>query len=224
MECMLRIKRAGRRTNGSKRNLGLEANHGQQRDVPFRDMKCHRSHWRLLPEDNQNFSLSNMATEGKRFKTIFEPFRVKSVEPIRQTTREERERFLAQSNYNLFLVKAENVLIDLLTDSGTGAMSSSQWAGMMQGDESYACSASFYRFEAAIKDITGFDHIIPTHQGRAAERILFGTVLKDGDIVPNNTHFDTTRANIEFKSAIAVDIPIQEAKNPRFHSSIQRKH
>ncbi|MCB8980409.1 MAG: tryptophanase [Ardenticatenaceae bacterium] len=149
-----------------------------------------------------------------KFKTIIEPFRIKMVEPIRQTTREERERLLAEAHYNLFLLKAEDVLIDLLTDSGTGAMSSGQWAGMMLGDESYAGAKSFYKFETAVRTITGLKHVIPTHQGRAAERILFGSVLKPGDIVPNNTHFDTTRANTEYRGATALDIPIPEAHDP----------
>ncbi len=149
------------------------------------------------------------------FKTIIEPFRIKTVEPIRHTSRAERETALRQAGYNLFLLKAEDVLIDLLTDSGTGAMSSAQWAGMMQGDESYAGATSFYRFEAAVREITGLKHVIPTHQGRAAERILFGSILKPGYIVPNNTHFDTTRANVEYRQATALDIPIPEARQPQ---------
>jgi tryptophanase len=149
-----------------------------------------------------------------QFKTIIEPFRIKVVEPIQPTTREEREQKLKDAGYNLFLLKAEDVLIDLLTDSGTGAMSSAQWAGMMRGDESYAGATSFYRFEQAVQEITGFKHVIPTHQGRAAERILFGTVAQPGQIIPNNTHFDTTRANIEFRGATALDIPIPEGKQP----------
>ncbi|HID53604.1 MAG TPA: tryptophanase [Anaerolineae bacterium] len=149
-----------------------------------------------------------------QFKTIIEPFRIKTVEPIRQTTRAERETLLAEAGYNLFLLKAEDVLIDLLTDSGTGAMSSGQWAGMMLGDESYAGAKSFYKFETAVTNITHFQHVIPTHQGRAAERILFGSALKEGDIVPNNTHFDTTRANIEYRGATALDIPIPEGRDP----------
>jgi tryptophanase len=148
------------------------------------------------------------------FKTIIEPFRIKTVEPIRHTSRAEREAALAAAGYNLFLLKAEDVLIDLLTDSGTGAMSSGQWAGMMQGDESYAGARSFYRFEAAVQEITGLKHVIPTHQGRAAERILFGSTLKPGDIVPNNTHFDTTRANVEYRQATALDLPIPEGRQP----------
>ncbi len=148
------------------------------------------------------------------FKTIIEPFRIKMVEPIRQTTREEREKLLAEAHYNLFLLKAEDVLIDLLTDSGTGAMSSGQWAGMMLGDESYAGAKSFYKFETAVRNITHLKHVIPTHQGRAAERILFGSILKPGDIVPNNTHFDTTRANTEYRGATALDIPIAEGRDP----------
>ncbi|RMH00660.1 MAG: tryptophanase [Chloroflexi bacterium] len=150
-----------------------------------------------------------------KFKTIIEPFRIKTVEPIRRTTRKERELALREAGYNLFLLKAEDVLIDLLTDSGTGAMSSAQWAGMMQGDESYAGAKSFYRFETAVREITHLKHIIPTHQGRAAERILFGSLLKPGDIVPNNTHFDTTRANVEYRGATALDIPIPEARQPQ---------
>ncbi|MFQ5421434.1 MAG: tryptophanase [Anaerolineae bacterium] len=149
-----------------------------------------------------------------QFKTIIEPFRIKVVEPIRQTTPAEREAALQAAGYNLFLLKAEDVLIDLLTDSGTGAMSSQQWAGMMEGDESYAGARSFYRFETAVQEITSFKHVIPTHQGRAAERILFGSVVNEGDIVPNNTHFDTTRANVEFRRAAALDIAIPEGKQP----------
>lgn len=149
-----------------------------------------------------------------QFKTIIEPFRIKTVEPIRHTTRAQRELALQQVGYNLFLLKAEDVLIDLLTDSGTGAMSSAQWAGMMMGDESYAGARSFYRFESAVQEITSLKHVIPTHQGRAAERILFGSMLKPGDIVPNNTHFDTTRANIEYRGATALDIPISEGRQP----------
>ncbi|HID34242.1 MAG TPA: tryptophanase [Anaerolineae bacterium] len=148
------------------------------------------------------------------FKTIIEPFRIKTVEPIRTTARSQRLEAIEKAGYNPFLLKAEDVLIDLLTDSGTGAMSSRQWAGMMMGDESYAGARSFYKFEAAVKEITRFKHILPTHQGRAAERILFGSALKPGDIVPNNTHFDTTRANIEYRGAMALDIPIPEARHP----------
>jgi tryptophanase len=152
------------------------------------------------------------------FHTIIEPFRIKTVEPIRRTTRQERDAALQAAHYNLFLLKAEDVLIDLLTDSGTGAMSSAQWAGMMQGDESYAGARSYFRFESAVKEITNLKHVIPTHQGRAAERILFGSALKTGDIVPNNTHFDTTRANVEYRGATALDIPIPIAREPeRYH-------
>jgi tyrosine phenol-lyase len=147
-------------------------------------------------------------------RAIIEPFKIKVIEPIKLTTREERERYLEEAGYNLFLVKAENVLIDLLTDSGTSAMSFEQWSAMMRGDESYAGSSSFYRFEASVRDIFGFKHVIPTHQGRAAERILFSVMCKPGDIVPNNTHFDTTRANIEYLGAEAVDLQIPEYFKP----------
>ena len=141
------------------------------------------------------------------FKTIIEPFRIRQVQPIRSTTREERITALEAAGNNVFLLRAEDVLIDLLTDSGTGAMSNEQWAGMMRSDESYAGADSYYRFEKSVKDITGYKHIIPTHQGRAAERILFGAAVEEGQVVPNNTHFDTTRANIEVRGAAAVDIP-----------------
>lgn len=149
-----------------------------------------------------------------QFKTIIEPFRIKTVEPIRRTTPAQRQVALEEAGYNVFLLRAEDVLIDLLTDSGTGAMSSNQWAGMMRGDESYAGARSFYRFEAAVQEITGFKHVIPTHQGRAAERILFGSTVKPGDIVPNNTHFDTTGANVEYRGGTALNIPIEEAHHP----------
>jgi tyrosine phenol-lyase len=147
-------------------------------------------------------------------RSIIEPFRIKSVEPIRRTTPAERKKLIEDAGYNLFLVPSEAILIDLLTDSGTSAMSTEQWAAMMRGDESYAGSPSFTRFRNSIVSIFGFHHVIPTHQGRAAERILFNVMCKKGDIVPNNTHFDTTRANCEFVGAHAVDLPIPEAKEP----------
>jgi tryptophanase len=147
-------------------------------------------------------------------KTIIEPFRIKVVEPIRMTTAEEREQALRAARFNLFNLHSRDVLIDLLTDSGTGAMSSDQWAGVMRGDESYAGAESFYRFEARLREITGFEHILPTHQGRAAERILFELVGGEGKVVPNNNHFDTTRANVEHSGAEAVDLVIEEGTKP----------
>lgn len=148
-------------------------------------------------------------------KTIIEPFQIRSVEPILFTTADEREAALKEAKYNPFLLPAEKVLIDLLTDSGTGAMSSRQWAAMIMSDESYAGSASFYRFEAAVQDITGFKHIIPTHQGRAAEHILFSLHVGPGKVVPSNTHFDTTRANIEYTQGEARDLVIDEGRQPQ---------
>jgi len=144
-------------------------------------------------------------------KTIIEPFRIRSVEPLRHTTPAQREKFLLTAGYNLFELRATDILIDLLTDSGTSAMSTHQWAAMMRGDESYAGSESFFRLKKVVDDLTGFAHMIPTHQGRAAERILFTVMCRPGHIVPSNTHFDTTRANIEFTGARAVDLPLPEA-------------
>jgi len=143
-------------------------------------------------------------------RTIIEPFRVKSVEPLRFTTREEREEALARAGWNLFRLPAQDVIIDLLTDSGTGAMSAEQWGALMRGDESYAGSTSFERFRSVVQDLTGYDEVIPTHQGRAAERILFAATAKAGDVVPNNTHFDTTRANVEYQGAQALDVLCRE--------------
>ncbi len=147
-------------------------------------------------------------------KTFIEPFKIKAVEPIQMTTRAQREQKIREAGLNPFLLRAEDVIIDLLTDSGTSAMSSEQWAAMMRGDESYAGARSWFRFEAAVQEIFGFKHVIPTHQGRAAERILFGTVLKPKQTVINNTHFDTTRGNIEFLGGRAVDLVVEEGKDP----------
>lgn len=154
-----------------------------------------------------------MVHENK-FKTIIEPFRIKMVEPIKMTTRKEREQFLKEADYNVFKIKAENILIDLLTDSGTGAMSAAQWAKMMEGDESYAGCRSYYDMRDSIVDLTNFKHVFPTHQGRAAERILFTAIGGEGKIIPNNNHFDTTRANIEYTKAEAIDLVIDEGKDP----------
>ncbi len=147
-------------------------------------------------------------------KTIIEPFRIKSVEPIRMTTRAERQDKLCAAHYNLFTLQSQDVLIDLLTDSGTGAMSANQWAAIMRGDESYAGSPSFQRFEAAVRRLMPFQHIIPTHQGRAAEAILFSILATPGANIPSNTHFDTTRGNIEAGGAFAHDLVIDEGKDP----------
>ncbi|MDA0993301.1 MAG: tryptophanase [Proteobacteria bacterium] len=144
-------------------------------------------------------------------KTIIEPFRIKMIEPIKLTTREERKQLIEAAHYNPFLLRAEDVIIDLLTDSGTSAMSAEAWAAIMRGDESYAGARSWYRFRDAVKDIFGFEQVIPTHQGRAAEHILFGVMVRPALIVPNNTHFDTTRANIEFFGGNAMDLPCVEA-------------
>jgi tyrosine phenol-lyase len=147
-------------------------------------------------------------------QTIIEPFKIKAIEPIRFTTYTERREILEKAGYNLFNVQADDVLIDLLTDSGTAAMSARQWAGIMDGDEAYAGSRSFYRFERVVRDITGFRYILPTHQGRAAERILFSILGGPGKVIPNNTHFDTTRANVEAGGAEALDLPRPEASVP----------
>ncbi len=148
-------------------------------------------------------------------KTIIEPFKIKMVEPIRLTTPEQREQILRRAYFNLFQVPAEDVLIDLLTDSGTSAMSSEQWAGMIRGDEAYAGARSWYRFESVLRDLTGMPHILPTHQGRASERILFELVGGPGKVIPNNNHFDTTRANVEHSGAEAVDLVIDKGTQPR---------
>jgi tryptophanase len=147
-------------------------------------------------------------------KTIIEPFRIKSVEPIRMTTIEERERHLEEVYYNLFMLHSDDVLIDLLTDSGTSSMSAQQWGALLVGDESYAGSPSFYRFRSAVKNLMPFKYVVPTHQGRAAESILFTVIAKAGEAIPNNTHFDTTRANVEAQGADAVDLVIEEGKRP----------
>jgi len=148
------------------------------------------------------------------FRTIIEPFRIHSVEPLRMTTPEQRRTAIRQAGFNLFSLHADDVLIDLLTDSGTGAMSRDQWAGIQRGDESYAGSPSWYRFLESVQDLFPFEHVIPTHQGRAAEKILFTVIGGPGRLIPNNTHFDTTRANIEYTGAEAVDLVIAEGRDP----------
>lgn len=154
-----------------------------------------------------------MALQPFQSDIIIEPFRIRSVEPIRFTTLSEREQLLKETGYNPFLLRARDVLIDLLTDSGTGAMSSDQWAGMVSSDESYAGSNSYYKLESAVKDITGYNHVLPTHQGRAAENLLFTSIAGKGDIIPSNTHFDTTRAHVEHTGAEALDLLINEGKD-----------
>ena len=149
------------------------------------------------------------------FRTIIEPFKIKMVEPIYMTSREEREKYLEEAHYNPFLLKSEQAIIDFLTDSGTSAMSAEQWGGIMRGDEAYAGSASWLRMEKEVKHLTGFPHILPTHQGRAAERILYSHIGGPGRVFISNTHFDTTRANIEFSGARAIDIPVPEASDTK---------
>ena len=149
-------------------------------------------------------------------KTIIEPFKIKMVEPIKMTTRKQRQAIIRDAGYNPFNIRAEDVIIDLLTDSGTGSMSTAQWAEIMMGDESYAGARSFYKFEKTARQITGLKHIIPTHQGRAAEKILFSVIGRDGMVIPSNTHFDTTRANIEYSGARAVDLMSPEGTDPHF--------
>ena len=147
--------------------------------------------------------------------TVFEPFRIKSVEPIRVTTRAERESLLAVARFNPFRLHSDDVVLDFLTDSGTGAMSARQWGAVMVGDESYAGSPSYFRLEKVVRDLTGYNHLIPTHQGRAAEHILFHVAAKPGDVIPSNTHFDTTRANLEVRGCEALDLPTAVALEPR---------
>src|SRR4030066_649491 len=141
----------------------------------------------------------------------FEPFKIKMVETIYKSTREQREQWIKEASFNLFNLRSEQVIIDLLTDSGTGAMSDRQWSAMMTGDESYAGSSSFYNLKKAVTEITGFKYFLPAHQGRAAENVLFSALVKEGDIVPGNSHFDTTKGHIEFRKAKAVDCTIDEA-------------
>ena len=150
-----------------------------------------------------------------------EPYKIKMVEPIRQSTREEREKWIAEANYNLFNLKSEQVYIDLLTDSGTGAMSDRQWSEMMLGDESYAGASSFRKLKDTINALTGFEYVLPTHQGRAAENVLFSVLVREGDIIPGNSHFDTTKGHIEVRKAEAVDCTIS-AKHPGLQKNIRR--
>ena len=155
-----------------------------------------------------------MSVEAQ-FQTIIEPFVIKSVQPIRMTTRAEREQCVKAAHYNLFNLKSQDIMLDLFTDSGTAAMSTIQWAALMKGDEAYAGSESFQRLEATAKRIFGFRHIIPVHQGRAGERIFSAVMCNEGDVVPNNNHFDTTRANLEYRGATAVDLVIEEGLDPQ---------
>src|SRR5437879_449249 len=170
---------------------------------------------RSASSDKERRRTSIGAAVPDRFTTIIEPFRIHSVEPLRMTTEDERGGKIRDAGYNLFALRAEDVLIDLLTDAGTGAMSRDQWAAIQHGDESYAGSPSWFRFLEAVQELFPFRHVIPTHQGRAAERILFSVIAGPGKIIPNNTHFDTTRANIEFTGGEAVDLVIPEGREPR---------
>lgn len=192
-------------------------------DLPFKNTtgNCHflkkkvaEKEKRILIIFSKDIGLLIRKQITQQMRTIIEPFRIKSVEPIRMTSREERENFLEKAHYNLFALDSEDVIIDLLTDSGTSSMSANQWASMMRGDESYAGSPSFDRFHKAVHHLMPFSHIIPTHQGRAAEKILFSIIGKPGKYILNNTHFDTTRANIEFTGAEAIDLVIAEGKIP----------
>ena len=142
-----------------------------------------------------------------------EAWKIKMVEPLRKSTREEREQWLREAHYNVFMLKAEQVYIDCLTDSGTGAMSDRQWSAMMLGDESYAGATSFYKFQEVVQRLFGFQYVIPTHQGRAAENVLFSYLVKEGNVVPGNAHFDTTKGHIEYRKARAIDVTIDEAKD-----------
>lgn len=151
---------------------------------------------------------------AQQFKTVIEPFRIHSVEPLRMTTAAERRQYAREAGYNLFKLRSQDVIIDLLTDSGTGAMSRDQWAAIQRGDESYAGSPSYYVFRDAVQELFPYEHVIPTHQGRAAEKILFSVLGGPGKVIPNNTHFDTTRANIEFTGAEALDLVIAEGTDP----------
>jgi tryptophanase len=157
----------------------------------------------------------------KHMRTIIEPFRIKMTEPIKIISKEEREKKLLEAKNNVFLLAAQDCAIDLLTDSGTGAMSTKQWAALMMGDESYAGSNSWFHFESVVKNITGMEYVLPTHQGRAAEAILAQTQIKPGDIIPNNSHFDTTRANFEYVGGSARDLLCLEGLDPQKESSFK---
>jgi tryptophanase len=170
---------------------------------------------RAAPMPGRHVDVSRVQDRSMSFRSIIEPFRIHSVEPLKMTTAEVRRQAIREAGFNLFALRSEDVLIDLLTDSGTGAMSRDQWAGIQRGDESYAGSPSWFRFLASVRDLFPFKHIIPTHQGRAAEKILFSAIARPGKAVPNNTHFDTTRANVEFTGAEAVDLPIAEGRDPQ---------
>jgi tryptophanase len=212
------LKRLGGRPRREPENAGHAVGRARgagwvrERRLFFEGVGNHRHHSRF---PGATFAaLSEHPPENTMPKTLIEPFRIKSIEPIRMTTRAERERLLEEAKLNVFKLHAEDVLIDWLTDSGTGAMSSKQWGAIMEGDESYAGARSFYRLEKVIQDITGMQYFVPTHQGRAAEKVLFSAVCKAGDLVPNNCHFDTTRGNLEYMGVEAVDLVIAEGLQP----------
>ena len=197
--------------------MSQEVQEGRLKIYYFEIFKKSASHFQLfvyLCKDKHKANIINNIKPKKTMELPFaESWRIKMVEPIRKSTREEREKWMKDAHYNVFQLRADQVYIDCLTDSGTGAMSDRQWAAVMMGDESYAGSLSFFRLKETINRITGFEYVIPTHQGRAAENVLFSHLVKEGSVVPGNSHFDTTKGHIESRKATALDCTIDEAKN-----------